>query len=277
MPDPTRPSVTRPVDEERFSRRARSIAVLLGGRLDDTMARYGLSERRLWASHRDLAAQHRRGSAPTLTQYWENVAHPQAQLFLAEMLDVIADEHDEFRRAFQQFAAETAERRRPTSRAIDGGHVRWEPPGTGTDRELPADIAIACAGIDEFVTAAAVGAHINEVGAWWQGRLRRRAILATSGRLLVTPVGRFELEVSAAELRLLRQPPWSHDDRLLSAFELAHTSLRDHVCDMRSELNRWTSALLEEAYGSHRRVEPPPHRQEPRTPPQPANETIDLA
>ena len=131
-------------------------------------------------------------------------------------------------------------------------------------------------GIDDFLAAASTANRINEVGAWWQGRLRRKAILTAAGRLLITPIERCELVVTSAEMDLLSGPPWCHDDRLLSAFELAHGDLRDHVARAGQELNRQAVAMIE----ASRRVD---HRPGERFEPGPdleqrtaALETIDL-
>ncbi len=71
-------------------------------------------------------------------------------------------------------------------------------------------------------------------------------MLKAAGHVLTSPGG-FELAVAAAEMALLSQAPWSHDDRLLSAFELAHGRLRDHGLDVERRLRRQTRAMFHRA------------------------------
>lgn len=268
MPNASEHADERADASQRFARRAQSIASLLGHRLEMAMEAHDLSEKRLWAAHRDMVDLHRRGAAPTPIHYWETTAHPRAQRFLGEMIDAIAAEEEELMRAFQQFAFSIAERSRRNAPPTDDNPLDRRPSSGGADIDLATAVAVAQTGVDEFLEAAAVGNRINEVGAWWQGKLRRKAILATAGRLLITPVGRYDAEVAAAEMRLLEKPPWSLDDRLLSAYELAHSDLRDHVATRRSDLHRRFRAMLAEADGAGRRradrPDPPPRHRESR-------------
>ncbi|MDH4277842.1 MAG: hypothetical protein OEW83_07140 [Acidimicrobiia bacterium] len=251
---------------EKFAGRAQSIATLLGHRLEAALSAHDLSEKRLWAAHREAAELHRRGGAPTPAEFWDKTAHPLSQHFLSEMIGVIAAEEEELMRAFHRFAFTTAERSRREAPTVDDNPLDRPRPSGGTDIDLATAVAIAQSGADDFIAAAAIGSRINEVGAWWQGKLRRRAIRATAGRLLITPLGRYDLAVSAAEMRLLGEPPWSLDDRLLSAFELAHSDLRDHLATRRNDLRRRFRAILEEADGaSRRRVDRPQIQANPQT------------
>ncbi len=247
---PDAPTSLHPADD-RFRQRAASIAGLLSHRLETTLAAHDLTDKRLWTSHRKVAELYRHGRAPRPSDYWEKTAHPRAQRFLSEMTQVIADEQEELMRAYQQFAVDVVAR--PDFGAAAGTRPDGrQPNAANADPILAAAVAVARAGVDEFTDAAAIDSRINEVGAWWQGKLRRKAIISSAGRLLFTPVGRYEFEVSAAEMRLLREPPWCLDDRLLSAFELAHGELRDHVADLRTELRRRTRAMLEQAHAKRR-------------------------
>lgn len=268
---------------EKFARRAQSIATLLGHRLEAALSAHDLSEKRLWAAHREVAELHRHGGAPSPAEYWDKTAHPLSQHFLSEMTEVLAAGEEELMRAFRKFAFAVAEQSRREAPTVDDNPLDRPPPSGGADIDLTTAIAIAESGSEEFLAAAAIGNRINKVGAWWQGKLRRRAILATAGRLLITPLGRYDLEVSASEMRLLGEPPWSLDDRLLSAFELAHSDLRDHVATRRNELRRRFRAILEEADGSsRRRADRPQAQSTPQTrrlpPPDTASrsDTIEL-
>lgn len=252
---PTAPdhSDDRTAAGDRFSRRAQSIAALLAHRLETALLLHDLSEKRLWAAHRTVARLHRQGLAPTPTRYWEETAQPEARRLLHEAMQIFEAERDELKKALQQFAITVGEQRRAEAMAVD--HVtsdRYQP-ANGLDPAISVDLAVARNGIDVFLAAASTGGRLNEVGAWWQGRLRRRAILATAGRLLITPLERCELAVSAAEMKLLSGPPWCHDDRLLSAYEVAHSDLRDHVTRAGAGLERQARAMLEAVHSPDRR------------------------
>ncbi len=65
-------------------------------------------------------------------------------------------------------------------------------------------------------------AEINDLGAWWQRRLRRAALLRSIPTIASNTPARAEFLIANKEMMLLDRPPWSHSDRLLSAFELAH-------------------------------------------------------
>ncbi len=238
MPSESPPFENSSVAGDRFDRRAQSIATLLAHRLESTISLHDLTRKRLWATHRNIADLRRQGRAPTLSDFWEQTAHRQARHFLTEAVNVIDAEREELTKALQHYAISIAEQDRGTA---DGGP---EAASATVERNM----ATAMAGIELVVGAATAISSINELGAWWQGRLRRAAIMATAGRLLFTPVGRFELEVSAAEMRLLDRPPWSHDDRMLSAFELAHSDLRDHLASARNELGRQARAMITQVH-----------------------------
>jgi len=67
--------------------------------------------------------------------------------------------------------------------------------------------------------------HIDGVGRWWLQRLRRAAIRSTWDRLATAPVSQLDQMVADAELELAGSAPWAYSDRVLSAFEHAHTNL----------------------------------------------------
>ncbi len=70
---------------------------------------------------------------------------------------------------------------------------------------------------------------INDVGARWHTKLhraaRRRSFFATFG----VPPAEAELALARTEMELLSEAPWSHGDRMLSAFELAHSDIANHL------------------------------------------------
>ena len=65
-------------------------------------------------------------------------------------------------------------------------------------------------------------AGIDELGRWWQRRLRRAAVVRALPRLVGQLPADLERTIAHYEMALLDRPPWSHGDRLLSAFEQAH-------------------------------------------------------
>lgn len=89
-----------------------------------------------------------------------------------------------------------------------------------------ADVAAALPSTDE----------IDELGQWWQRRLRRAATLRALPDVAARRPGAAEITIAHHEMWLLDQPPWSHGDRLLSAFELAHAEIRRHG---REQALRW--------------------------------------
>ena len=79
--------------------------------------------------------------------------------------------------------------------------------------------------IDQLLDAIPSSDPINRLGVWWQRRLRRTATMSALPQLLVAGSGADAL-IGRREMELLDRPPWSHGDRLLSAFELAHSEIK---------------------------------------------------
>ncbi len=88
----------------------------------------------------------------------------------------------------------------------------------------------------DVATALPSTLEIDELGQWWQRRLRRAATLRALPDVAARLPGAAELTIAHHEMWLLDQPPWSHGDRLLSAFELAHAEIRRHG---REQALRW--------------------------------------
>jgi hypothetical protein len=70
---------------------------------------------------------------------------------------------------------------------------------------------------------------IRHVSTWWHRRLRRAAIATSIPSILLAAPVDAELIVARKEMDLLARSPWSHADRLLSAFELAHIEIRHRI------------------------------------------------
>lgn len=67
--------------------------------------------------------------------------------------------------------------------------------------------------------------RIRHVRGWWHRRLRRAALVRSFPSALLATPGEVGLVVARTEMALLDRQPWSHADRLLSAFELAHEEI----------------------------------------------------
>ena len=79
-------------------------------------------------------------------------------------------------------------------------------------------------------------AGINDLGSWWQRRLRRAAMMRSILAIATNTPARAEFLIANKEMALLDQAPWSHGDRLLSAFELAHGEIAKYGRRRASEL-----------------------------------------
>lgn len=88
----------------------------------------------------------------------------------------------------------------------------------------------------DVATALPSTQDIDGLGQWWQRRLRRAATLRALPDVAARLPDAAELTIAHHEMWLLDQPPWSHGDRLLSAFELAHAEIRRHG---REQALRW--------------------------------------
>lgn len=91
------------------------------------------------------------------------------------------------------------------------------------DRELAALADPAVRALLEQALPTTAG--IDELGRWWQRRLRRAALVRALPSIAAQPPRSAGLVTSDHEMRLLDSPPWSHGDRLLSAFEVAHREI----------------------------------------------------
>jgi len=145
----------------------------------------------------------------------------------------IDGEAGELTKALQQFA--TAIR------------LEFRANGGSNDQDWSIDdlCEVAFQGIRRVVLTVRALNEIDDLGRWWQDRLRRKAVVSVASRILTSPLRHFELIVSAAEMDILERPPWSHDDRLLSAFELAHSELREYSMNLERELRRQARSMID--------------------------------
>lgn len=186
----------------------------LGTCLDAVMTAYGLTKRDVRAAERGIRRLDRRSMAPPANEFWETTAYPRALRLQDEARHVID-------RELSQLAS------------LDDHLSRSEAGRSETERALVAALPTPCA--------------INDLGSWWQRRLRRAAILRAMPAIVTGVPGQAELAVAEAEVLLLAGAPWSHGDRLLAAFELAHAEIGRYGRRRISELlaGRWAGAERE--------------------------------
>ena len=144
-----------------------------------------LQRRELVAAERGIRRLDRQSMAPAPNEFWESIALPRAQRLIDEARRVIDRE------------------------ILTLGALRDE---AGALMVAEGDL------LDALPSSTA----INDLGNWWQQRLRRAAMTRSLPSILARSPGEAELVVSNQEMLLLDRAPWSHGDRLLSAFELAN-------------------------------------------------------
>ncbi len=151
---------------------------------------HDLNRGELLAMQRGIKRLDRCSMAPRANEFWEVTAQPRAQRLIDNAVPVI-DRH-----------AKALAEVRATAR--------------------PDDLD------DRFIAALPSLDAINDLGHWWQRRLRRTAMLTSLPALAMKVAAEAELVISNHEMALLDAAPWCHGDRLLSAFELAHSEIRRH-------------------------------------------------
>jgi hypothetical protein len=152
----------------------------------------------------------RAGRAPSVDRFWTATALPRADRLCCAARAVIDDE-------LSRLTGEAL------ALALDGP--------VDTDRAVPAATAVTAADAAAVMsrrleTALPANSDIDALGRWWLRRLRWAARLHALPQLLRTAPPAAGLVLANRELQLLDQPPWSHSDRLLSAFELARADIR---------------------------------------------------
>ncbi len=151
----------------------------------------------------------RNGSAPGIDDFWTTTAEPMAQPLLDTCLEAIDE-------CFDMVAA----------------GVQRTDFGPGEH-----DVAIAERASEIWSTVTFDPTGLNELGQKWQRRLHRhatpKAILASAMR----PASEFHLQREMTEMAMLDQPPWRHGDRILTAFELAHSDIRSAIRQTQVDLS----------------------------------------
>lgn len=185
----------------------------LKARLDNIRRAHDLDWRTLLDSHREIAALHRMGVAPSPSEFWTSSASPATSELVDKACAAVDDEIVAFRRLVHQF-----------SRAADAASRMAGYDPTPFDRAFTTSV--------ELLAGCALDrGPLDRLGARWQARLHRSAHLASLPQTLLIPVKRADQVVARIEMGLLDQAPWAQDDRLLTAFELAHADIRSHLRD----------------------------------------------
>ena len=208
---------------------AERLADRLDRRLVAIGERHDLDRRNLLVAHREIERLARVGRLPTPNDYWHRWAVPRAAILVDASVAAIVDEAHRLARALDAFLAARGQ----------GVHLA-EPPGCHRDRgdagaaagpaggalrdQGPDGVAVASLAIATLGRAVPTPAAIDHLGAWWHRRLRRCAAFRALPELVAGAEP--DLAIGRAEMALLDRPPWSHGDRLLSAFELAHAEIR---------------------------------------------------
>lgn len=191
---------------DRLTSRTAVIEARLAERLEAVRRVYDLGPRALLSSHRQVKALDRLGVAPSPVDYWSVSANPVGQMLVNAAAPVIEEELKCFEDAVSRY-----------HRSVANGAGGW-----------PTEAAQAV--VDECcfrISSSQLDAEpLNRLGRRWQSQLRRAAMVSALPRILFSSARDADAHINAAEVELLDQAPWAHDDRLLSAYELAHADVR---------------------------------------------------
>lgn len=212
------PAGSTPADFDAARHRLALAAREAGGRLEtrlrQAMELHDLHRRELMAAQRDVVRLRRAGVLPGPNEYWESTAVPRASILVDASLTAVADEIGALADAVDRFL-------------VAASRSTLEPWIHGADAQAALQQAGTSA-VDLLLEAIPDPGPINDLGEWWQRRLHRAALTRSLPRLLVSGE-EADLVIGTAELALLDGPPWSYGDRLLSAFELAHSEIRSQA------------------------------------------------
>lgn len=161
----------------------------------------------------DLADSDR--DQPSIWSYWEEHAHPRSAPLFEAASAAIAEETALIADAVTRFCQ--------TSRRL----------GSVSNGVMQHSVGRV---LGSLATASMSSTEINELGQRWQKRLRRAAVRRAALSILTSETSRSDQLVVKAEMELLDSAPWAHMDRLLMAFEFAHSDVRTHLQDSISDL-----------------------------------------
>ncbi len=196
---------------EQLDRCAKLSGERLANRLRRALSMHDLNRQELLAAQRDVSRLKRIGALPGPTEYWQRSALPRAALMVDESMAAVVEEGQVLGEAIDRFLTELD--RPPLAEWAD-------------ERLAPTALTDATSGaIGQLIEAVPSATSIDALGSWWQRRLHRAAVVRAIPELM-SSLAEAELIIGRTEMQLLDRPPWSHGDRLLSAFELAHGEIR---------------------------------------------------
>jgi hypothetical protein len=209
------------VARRRLTRLAHDTAERLGGRLRRAIELHDLDRRELMAAQQQIGRLRRAGLLPSPADYWENTAVPRADILVDAAIDAVTEETGRLGEAIDRFL--TATSRSTLEPWINGAEGRAAIQRSGDEA------------VERLLAAIPASERIDALGEWWQRKLQRRAVLRAAPRLLVSRASA-EVVIGEAEVAILDSPPWSHGDRLLSAFELGHAEIRNRAVELTDAL-----------------------------------------
>ncbi len=193
---------------QRLADRTAAIELRLVARLHDVQEQHDLSWRLLLSSQRKIS---KAGFVvPTPLEFWATDAAPKAAALATAARLVIDSEVDNAASAVSRFSESVS--------------PLLTTPGLETLARTDVSVvllALASAGLDDE--------PINSLGERWQQRLHRQATRRCLRARVTGSSPPFDQLVATEELAMLDQAPWIHGDRLLSAFEIAHSETRAHL------------------------------------------------
>ncbi|MGI9596475.1 MAG: hypothetical protein ACR2QK_09960 [Acidimicrobiales bacterium] len=196
---------------DRLNESAKSSGDRLAVRLRQALSRHDLNRQELLAAQRDVTRLRKIGALPGPTEYWRRSALPRAALMVDESMTAVVEEGQALGEALDRFMVELE------SPVL----ASW----TGSSLDPAVVDAMTSQAIGYLLSAVPSARSIDALGSWWQRRLHRAAIVSALPELLHSSSDA-DLVIGRAEMSLLDRPPWSHGDRLLSAFELAHGEIK---------------------------------------------------
>lgn len=210
----------------RLTARLRLAERLLRSGLAQAVAAHDLTRAQLVGVEANARRQNRAGVTVSADEFWTQTAQPQAAVLLAAC-----------QRIQNEAGCAIVERLWRHGREVAA--IGPEPDDVDRCRDMVE------AEVRRLGPALIAPTSINALGQWWQNRLRRRAMVLAAPGSLLKPTSHFPLLVTERELELARRPPWSHGDRLLAAFELAHADLRTHAADIEQDLMCQAEVLVD--------------------------------
>ncbi len=215
----------RPISP-RLTQLVDGVAADLARQLAEIQVENDLTRRELLAVQDAMSALHRKGEAPAANDYWARDAQPRARRLSATSIAVIDERFDSL--PLQIAGALIAGSR--LAGAAAAHRVEGDQPTAGAyqAQQAGAEIETGHQAYARLRSALPQPTLLTDIGHWWQRRLRRAAIISAIPAVIVGLPGESEAAIANREMYLLDRPPWCHGDRLLSAFELAHSDIVSH-------------------------------------------------